>query len=354
MTRILKVDPDSPEEEAIREASSVIRRGGLVAFPTETVYGLGADSFNPSAVERIFRAKGRPPDNPLIVHIASAGDLDLVAADPPEEAYRVAERAWPGPLTIILKRRPGLPGVVSAGLPTVAVRMPAHRVALRLIEEAGTPIAAPSANLSGRPSPTRAEHVVRDLSGRVDLVLDGGETFFGVESTIIDVTRRPPVLLRPGPITLSQLREILGTEVLVAPEARGELWSERPLAPGMKYKHYSPQTELLLVEAGDYRDLGSYTKRVRGVVREARSRGYRVAVIASEETAEEYRGVADSVLVIGPRSDLLVVARRLFTTLRKVDEVGVDLCVVEGFPEEGIGLAIMNRLRKASARIVKT
>ena len=347
--KVLACDPEEPDPRVVREAASVVRRGGLVAFPTETVYGLGADTFNEAAVLGIFRAKGRPPDNPLIVHIASMDDFWLVARSVPESAWRLAERAWPGPLTIVVPRDPRVPKSVTAGLDSVAVRMPAHPVALELIKASETPIAAPSANISGRPSPTRAEHVVSDLCDRIDLVIDGGETFMGVESTIIDFTRDPPVLLRPGPYPVDKVEEIIGSKVIVTNQARGFGEADRPLAPGMKYKHYSPDTPLVLVEyTGDLEEL---VESVRSHVARALKEGKRPAILASDETRSRYRDLEErgaKVLSMGSRRSLAVVARRLYHGLRLVDEIGVDLAVVEGYPEEGIGLAIMNRLRKAA------
>jgi L-threonylcarbamoyladenylate synthase len=350
--RVLACSPDRVDAEVIGEAASVIRRGGLVAFPTETVYGLGADAFNGEAVRRVFTVKGRPPDNPVIVHLASPEDLWLVASSVPEEAWRLVERAWPGPLTIVVPRDPQVPSVVSGGLDTVAVRMPAHPVALSLIKAAGTPVAAPSANISGRPSPVTAEHVVRDLCDRIDVVIDGGETFMGVESTVVDFTRDPPVLLRPGPYPVEVIEKILGGRVVVTNQARGLVVADKPLAPGMKYRHYSPDTPLILVESADEASLA------RAVEEEAArilARGGRVAVIASEETRHLYSGLEARgaiVVTLGSRRDLPGVARRLYHALRRVDEMGVDAAIVEGYPEEGVGLAVMNRLRKAAVKRV--
>jgi len=348
--RVLKCSPDSLESSVLEEAARVIRRGGLVAFPTETVYGLGADAFNGEAVKRIFMVKGRPADNPVIVHIASLEDLGLVASSIPERAWSLAERVWPGPLTIVVPRNPRVPSAVSGGLDTVAVRMPAHPVALGLIREAETPIAAPSANPSGKPSPVTAEHVVRDLCGGIDLVIDGGETFMGVESTVIDLTRDPPVLLRPGPYPVDRIEEIIGARILVTDQARGLGAAERPLAPGMKYRHYSPDTPLILVESPDLESLAS---AVEAEALRRLSSGMRVAVIASEETRPTYSRLGRLgaiILTLGSRRDLPGIARKLYHALRRVDELGVDIAIVEGYPEDGIGLAVMNRLRKASTK----
>ena len=349
---IYRVDPEDPDAAAIKAAARVVRSGGLVAFPTETVYGLGADSFNSDAVKRIFAVKGRPPDNPLIVHVGSLDEVWLVASSVPEEAWRLVERVWPGPLTIVVPKAPELPRVVTGGLDTVAVRSPAHPVALRLIAESGTPIAAPSANPSGKPSPTRGEHVIKDLDCKIDVILDAGETFMGVESTVIDFTRDPPVLLRPGAFPVEEVERIIGVKVKVLPESRGLASWDRPLAPGMKYRHYSPDTPLVLVDV-DPSDRELVVSLVREEALRAASRGRRVAILASSNNVSEYRGLGAQVLDLGPLENLAIVARRLFHALRSLDEMGVDVGIVEPFPERGVGLAIMNRLRKASTRIVR-
>lgn len=347
-TRILKIDPERPDPELVREAAEVIRRGGTVAFPTETVYGLGADTYNPSAVMKIFEAKRRPADNPLIVHIADLDQLFEVAADVPGEALALARKFWPGPLTMLLRKSSRVPGEVTAKRDTVAVRMPAHPVALALIRESGVPIAAPSANLAGRPSPTTAEHVVRDLYGRVDVIIDSGHTLYGVESTIVDLTRDPPVLLRPGAMPVEEVRRALGKDIVIPPFARGLGMADVALAPGMKYRHYAPYKKLTVVE-GDYSDLEAYARGVIEVVRRLSGDARRAVVLCSSETRRYYEGAGLRTIELGPRSNLFVVARNLFESLRLIDEmVDVDEAYSEGFPEQGLGLAIMNRLRKAS------
>ncbi|WP_069808200.1 L-threonylcarbamoyladenylate synthase [Vulcanisaeta thermophila] len=349
MLRIYRVNPINPEEEVIREASEYLRGGGLVAFPTETVYGLGADTFNPEACLRVFRAKGRPPDNPLIIHVASPEELNRVARDVPEFVWDVVRRAWPGPLTLILPKSSDVPREATGGRDTVAVRSPAHPVALSLIKYSGVPIAAPSANKSGRPSPTLAEHVIEDYEGDdVDMViLDAGPTFFGVESTIVDVTRNPPVLLRPGPFTLEELRVLFNTEIKVPEFARGLGEADAALAPGMKYRHYAPRTKLVVVECGDYAGL---LKLIRDVVEDEARGGLKVALLLTRETREALSDLVTGVPVIemGLRSNPYTIASRLFDSLRSLDRLNVDLGIAEGIEERGIGLAIMNRLRKAS------
>jgi len=351
-TRVLRVDPLSPDVDAIEEAVKVLRGGGLVAFPTETVYGLGADAFNVKAVLRVFEVKMRPPDNPLIVHVSGIHMLDEVATEVPEEVLRVLEIAWPGPLTVVLRRSSKLPSVVSGGLDTVAVRAPAHPVALKLIESFGRPVVAPSANLSGKPSPTTAEHVLEDLGGRVDLALDSGETFFGVESTVVDVLRDPPRVLRPGPIGPEELERLFGRPVEVPDYARGlELYSGAPPSPGLKYRHYAPEKKLVLVERGSCSDR-EYLDCLKELVTQLASVG--VALVASSETAEELGRIPGvEMIVLGSRRNLYEVAKNLYTSLRELDRLTeASLGVAESFEERGIGLAIMNRLRKASSRRV--
>ncbi len=351
MLKVRKVDPLNPDPSIIREASDYVRRGSLVAFPTETVYGLGADTFNGEACLRIFKAKGRPPDNPLIVHIAGVYDLDKVAIDVPEIALSVVKKAWPGPLTLILPKSPDVPREVTAGRNTVAVRSPAHPVALELIKVSNTPIAAPSANKSGRPSPTLAEHVIEDyMNEDVDIMLlDAGPTFFGVESTIIDVTRNPPVLLRPGPFTIEELRKLFNTEIMIPEFARGLGEADIALAPGMKYRHYAPRTQLIVVECGDY---GSLIRLLRDTVINYLNRKLRVALLITKETANElmkYPEIGElPIIILGYRGNPYTIAASLFDSLRNLDKLNVDLGIAEGIEERGIGLAVMNRLRKAS------
>lgn len=339
-TVVLRVHPEKPEREIIRRAAEIIRRGGLVAFPTETVYGLGADALNPSAVLSLFKAKERPLDNPPIIHVGDLKDVERIAEEIPEKARILMERFWPGPLTLVLKRSEELPAEVVSNLETVALRMPAHRVALSLIQESSRPIAAPSANLSGRPSPTRAEHVLEDLRGRIDMILDAGPTHVGVESTVLDMTSEPPVVLRPGGVTVEELREVIG-EIRVHPMIEREV--ERPRSPGMKYRHYAPRARMVLVE-GDER-------RIPGKISELSERwkkeGLRVGVIVTEESLRDFK--ADVIKIMGSRRDLRTVAGNLFRTLRDVDAQNVDIIIAEGVPSEGLGLAIMNRLRKASS-----
>lgn len=343
MTRIWTLTGTPDDERALAEAASLLRQGATVAFPTETVYGLGADGLNPAAVRRIFQAKGRPADNPLILHIASDQALSGLADPIPSLARGLTRAFWPGPLTLILPRRPVVPDEVTAGLATVAVRQPNHPVALRLIELTGRPLAAPSANRSGRPSPTRADHVRADLWGRIDGLIDAGATPLGVESTVLDLTTHPPALLRPGGITLEQLEEVIGPI-----RVEGGPGPETPKAPGMKYAHYAPKARLTLVT-------GTPEEVSRWIQREAQSlleAGIRVGVLASAENAGGYPPGA-LVLIAGRRQHLPEVAEGLFAALRQFDEAGVQVILAEGYPEVGLGRAVMNRLRKAARRVVE-
>jgi len=349
-TQRWRVDAENPDRRLIREAAEVLKRGGLVAFPTETVYGLGALIYLRDAVKRIFEVKERPPDNPLIVHICGLDQLYEVARKVPERALKLAEVFWPGPLTVVLPKSDSVPDEVTAGLPKVAVRMPAHAVALALIEESGAPVAAPSANLSGRPSPTSAEHVLKDLGGRIEGLLDAGETLYGVESTIVDLTASPPVLLRPGAMPIEKVEEVLGERVVIPNFARGLGEAEQALAPGTKHRHYAPRATLLVVEAGDYADLGKLIEAVKRVAVAKATEGLKVCVLCTEEALPLYEGLEASVALkcLGSRRNIFTVARNLFKMLRSIDDEGFEFAIVEGFEERGLGLAIMNRLRRAS------
>jgi len=328
----------------IVDAARLLRDGEVVAFPTETVYGLGANALSNAAVEKIFAAKGRPSDNPLIVHIAKREQLSTVAAEVPAKAERLMETFWPGPLTIILPRTDRVASLVTAGLDSVGVRMPDHAIAQALIAEAGVPIAAPSANRSGRPSPTTAAHVLADLEGRVAGVVDGGATGVGLESTVIDVTVEPPVILRPGGITREQLEEVIGPVALDPSFAAGA--TETPRAPGMKYTHYAPEGEMWLV-AGE---AGRVREKMAAMLREAKQRGRKTGVLATDETCDYWRGRpdADIVLSVGSRADLGEVARQLYAVLRDFDAHRAQFIVAETFSRDGLGMAVMNRLEKAA------
>ncbi len=348
-TLVLKVDPDAPNSETIHLAASLIRQGGLVAFPTETVYGLGADALNSNAVLALFKAKRRPHDNPPIVHVGKIEDVYKLAREVPAKAEKLMELFWPGPLTLIFKRLEIVPAVTVAGLDTIAVRMPKHNVALALIRESERPIAAPSANLAGKPSPTTAEHVLEDLEGRIDAVLDAGPTQIGVESTVLDMTVDPPQVLRPGGTPYEALKEVLGkVELHPVAIAEKELPVNKARSPGMKHKHYAPKADMVIVEG----ELLAVIKKVKELTEDYRRKGCKVGVLATRETVAHHN--ADVVKSLGSRSNSAEIAKNLFKTLREFDLEGVDIIIAEGIPAEGLGLAIMNRLRKASShKIVK-
>ncbi|MEM0340400.1 MAG: L-threonylcarbamoyladenylate synthase [Acidilobaceae archaeon] len=349
-TKIFKVDPFDPDINVIRQAAYVIKRGGLVAFPTETVYGLGCNAFDANAARKVFEAKMRPPDNPLIVHIHDLEQLKLVAKDVPEEVYKLARRFWPGPLTLVLEKTPQVPSIVTGGLKTVAVRLPAHPVALKLIEEAETPIAAPSANISGRPSPTCGEHVIKDLKGRIDVIIDAGETLYGVESTILDVLHDPPRVLRLGAYPIEEIEKELNKKVVVPDFAKGLKEAETALAPGMKYRHYSPQTPLVLIEAQSYERLEIYVDKILDFCFQLIKEGRRVAVLSSKETSKTYIEKGIPVVELGSRNNPYELAKNLYRALRSLDELRVDVVVAEGYEETGLKLTVMSRLRKASSQ----
>lgn len=341
-TRLFIIDSENPEEELILKAAEVIREGGLVAFPTETVYGLGGNALDPDASARIYEAKGRPSDNPLIVHIAKIEDLGEVAQEIPEKAKKLAENFWPGPLTMIFEKTKKVPYSTTGGLETVAVRMPNHKVALSFIKAAGGFIAAPSANTSGRPSPTMASHVAEDLNGAIDMILDGGSVGIGLESTIVDMTVEPPMILRPGYITQEMLQEVIGTVEMDPGLSRKAERSERPKAPGMRYRHYAPKAELSIVEGEQERVI----ERINEIAKDYMDSGQRVGVIATEETKDAYH--ATVVKSIGSRADERMIARQLYGILREFDELEVDAIYSEAFETPRMGQAIMNRLLKAA------
>jgi len=348
-TKVLKVNAQEPEIDKIRIAARVIREGGTVAFPTETVYGLGADVLNAEAIKGIFIAKKRPPDNPMIVHVANMGEVYELAREVPKAAEKLMAKFWPGPLTLVLKRAKAVPDIAVAGLDTVAIRMPDNKVALDLISESRTAIAAPSANLAGRPSPTTAAHVMKDLAGRIDVVLDAGATRIGLESTVIDMTSSPPQILRPGGTPYEELRGILGRVSLHPIVLTGrKMHLPRARSPGMKHKHYAPNAKVVVVEGTP----SAVMKRVQELAALYMKKGKRVGIMATDESVTAYD--ANIVKSVGSRTDLATVARRLYGLLRDFDDDGVDIIIAEGIAPGGLGLAIANRLRRASGlNIVK-
>ncbi|MDJ0753820.1 MAG: L-threonylcarbamoyladenylate synthase [Ardenticatenaceae bacterium] len=347
ITQIKRINPKVPESEVIEQAAAVINAGRLVAFPTETVYGLGADALNEAAVKKIFAAKERPFHDPIIVHIADAADLPRLANPVPQIAYNLAAAFWPGPLTLILPRTSLVPDVITAGGPTVAVRCPAHPVAQALIAAAGTPIGAPSANRFSRTSPTTAQHVYEDLRGRVDIILDGGSTPVGVESTVLDLTREPPLVLRPGGVPLEALRAILGDGLWVmgnGAEVEGYKAEGALPSPGMMDRHYAPRTPLWLFDGPD--------TLVRPAMLEARRKalvaGQRVALMAAAE--DEPFFPAEQLYIVGSLTNLEGAAQNLFRTMRAIDRAGIDLILCRNFPAVGLGAAIRDRLRRAAEK----
>ena len=348
-TLVLKVNPQKPDAAKILIAAELIKKGGLVAFPTETVYGLGADALNPKAVLSLFKAKKRPLDNPPIVHVENVNDVYKLVKHVPSKAVLLMKQFWPGPLTLVLDRSERVPDVTVAGLGTVAIRMPENKVALALIRESKCPIAAPSANLAGKPSPTTAKHVFDDLNGRIDAILDSGPTCIGVESTVLDVTVNPPLVLRPGGTSFEALQKALG-DVKLHPfvAAEKELAVAEARSPGMRHKHYAPKAKLVLVEGS----VPAVIEKVRELIASYTRMDKRVGVLATDETDQKYK--AEVVKSLGSRFKLDAVAQNLFSVLREFDAEGIDVIIAEGVTTEGLGLAVMNRLRKASGyNIVK-
>jgi L-threonylcarbamoyladenylate synthase len=346
MTVVLPVDAHRPDHGVIERAAACLRAGGLVAFPTETVYGLGVHALDRAAVKRLFAAKGRPAHDPLIVHVASLAGAHALVAEMPSVAATLAARFWPGPLTLVLAKSQAVPDEVTAGLPTVAIRVPSHAVAQALLLASGIPIAAPSANLFSRPSPTRAAHVAADLDGRIDLILDGGPAIVGVESTVLDLTGAQPRVLRPGGVPLEALASVLGSPPLEA----GAVDGSRPLpSPGLLKRHYSPSAPLTVFEGPADRVI----EAIRSAAAEARQGGQRVGLLLMEEDlGKGIEGVARSV---GPAADLDAVAANLYAALRELDNGDVDLILAHGIADaRGLGAALRDRLRRAAAgRVVQ-
>ena len=339
---VVTVDRNRPDRAAIERAGQILKEGGLVAFPTETVYGLGGNALDPMASMKIYAAKGRPSDNPLIVHIAELDKLDEIVTEVPEKAWILAEKYWPGPLTMILPKADIVPRETTGGLDSVAVRFPSDPVAQALIRAAGGFVAAPSANTSGRPSPTMASHVEEDLGDAVDMILDGGPVGIGLESTIVDFTEEIPVVLRPGYISLEMLQETLGCEVRMD---RGLLITDssvHPKAPGMKYRHYAPKADLAIIEGPE----DAVIRYISRAAASAEAEGKKTGIIAADETAPLYRqGIVRS---IGSRQDEEEIARHLYGVLRDFDSDGADVIYSEAFYTPRMGQAIMNRLLKAA------
>lgn len=344
-TEIVKIDSNQIEEAKIQRAGRIIKEGGLVAFPTETVYGLGGDALQADSSRKIYAAKGRPSDNPLIVHIAEFEDLKKIVTGVPKEAELLAEAFWPGPLTMILNKNEQVPYETTGGMDTVAVRMPSHPVALAFIRAGGGFIAGPSANTSGKPSPTLASHVALDLDGKIPMIIDGGEVGIGIESTIIDLTEEVPMILRPGYITPEMIEKVIGT-VKIDPGIIASDSGEKPKAPGMKYKHYAPKADLILVEGEQQKVVA----KINELAQEKAAQGIKTGIIATDETEKYYK--TGEVLSIGARDDEDAIARHLYRILREFDDMDVEKIYSESFATPRIGQAIMNRLLKAAGHQV--
>ncbi len=344
-TKVEKIEKTQMNMDIINAAGQILKQGGLVAFPTETVYGLGANALDEEAARKTYAAKGRPSDNPLIVHIASLEDLYPITKKVPEKAVALAEKFWPGPLTMIFEKSELVPYGTTGGLETVAVRMPDNGVALALIRAGGGYVSGPSANKSGRPSPTMARHVLDDLEGRIDMILDGGPVHIGVESTIVDMTVEPPMILRPGAVTKEMLEETVG-EVAVDHTILTADTKTPPKAPGMKYRHYAPRAEMTVVEG----PLEKVVDKIGELAAARENEGHRVGIIATQETMGRYDH--ENVKCIGTREDESTVAANLYAILREFDDDGTEYIYSEAFASDGIGSAVMNRLLKAAGHHV--
>ncbi len=356
-TRFVTIDEREPQADRIEAAAKIIKDGGLVAFPTETVYGLGGNALDPEASRRIYAAKGRPSDNPLIAHIADFAQLGPLVAEIPEAAQILMKKYWPGPMTLIFRKSQLVPESTTGGLDTVAVRMPSHPVARALIRAAGVPIAAPSANLSGRPSPTRASHVREDMDGRIDMILDGGEVGIGLESTIIDVTGEEPSLLRPGFISEEMIRELFADMTVDAASIGPASPDMHPKAPGMKYRHYAPRAQMTIVRGGQE----AVRQKICALAGEELRAGRKTGLICTTESRPFYEeklrpllggsenaGERLDLVTVGSRRDGSSIAHNLYDVLRSFDTAGVDVIYSESFEEGQLGGAIMNRLKKAA------
>lgn len=345
-TKVVKIDPNNIDYEILSEAALIIQNGGTVVFPTETVYGLGADALNEDACDKIFKAKGRPSDNPLIVHINSLKELSELVNDIPENAKILAEHFWPGPLTMILNKKDIVSYKVTAGLETVAIRMPKSKIANELIRLSKRPIAAPSANTSGKPSPTNASHVIEDMLGRVDMIIDGGSCEIGLESSVIDITGETPTILRPGGVTKEDVEKLFG-KCEYDPAIIKSDENIVPKSPGQKYRHYSPKAEVILYKGNLYKIVDAIKKDCKSYI----EAGKKVGIMATDQTKDFYNeGI---VRVVGDRKKPITIASDLFNELRNFDSLGVDIILAEAFDDIGIGKAIMNRLEKASSKKIE-
>lgn len=345
-TIIMKMDAENIDVRSIEKCAEILRTGGIVAFPTETVYGLGADALNPEAIKKIFVAKGRPPDNPLIIHISKTKDILPLVKEIPDKAYGVMEKFWPGPLTIIFRKSNIVPHETSGGLSTIAIRMPSHPIAIRLIEESGIPIAAPSANISGKPSPTKAEHVMEDLMGRVDAIIVGGDCNIGVESTVLDITGEVPVILRPGVISREMLEKVLGKVFVNLSAGDFNKTEEEFSGINTKYVHYSLDAEMIVVQG----DLDNIVAKINELRTKYEEKGKKVGIICTDETENRYKKSAGETTIksLGSRKHPQTIAADLFKILREFDKTDAEIILCESVADMEIGQVIMDRLKKAS------
>ena len=347
ITSFEKADSENINKEIMEKAAGILKKGGLVAFPTETVYGLGANGLDAAACKKIYEAKGRPSDNPLILHIGDISQLDIIVKSVPEKAKMIMDKFWPGPVTLVFEKKDIVPDSVSGGLKTVAVRFPSNKLARELINTFGLPVAAPSANTSGKPSPTKAEHVLNDMNGKIDMIIDGGSVGIGLESTIVDMSEDIPVILRPGYITKEMLENVVG-EVKVDPAIVGEAPKKNIIAkaPGMKYRHYAPKGQMTIVEG----DIDNVVAKINELSKEKIADGRNVAVIATDET--KYRYKYGTVKSIGSRKTEGSIAAGLYDILRDMDHIGAQDIYAESFSDDRLGGAIMNRMIKAAGHHV--
>lgn len=346
-TKIIKINQNNINEELISDAVNIIKSSGIVAFPTETVYGLGANGLDEEAVKKIFIAKGRPQDNPLILHVYSIEQVKELVKEIPDIAKICMEKFWPGPLTILLQKSNKVPKIITAGLDTVAIRMPENKIALELIRISNAPIAAPSANISGRPSPTSAKHVVEDMMGKVDMIIDGGDTGIGLESTVLDLSGEQPMILRPGGVTKEELQKIIPNitiDFAIIKEDENTI----PKSPGQKYRHYAPKSDMVVFSG----DVDRIVETIVGKTKEYMALGKKVGIICTDETKELYK--EGLIISMGSRQNKKTIAHNLFNTLRLFDEENVDIILAEGIELSDLGIAIMNRMMKAAAgRIIR-
>ncbi len=351
-TIIIKMDAEDIDDRLIEKCAKILREGGIVAFPTETVYGLGADALNPKAVKKIFIAKNRPFDNPLIIHISKVEDVLPLTKEIPEKAYKVMKEFWPGPLTLVFKKSNIVPCETTGGLSTVAIRMPNNPIAIKLIGKSGVPIAAPSANISGKLSPTGAEHVIEDLMGKIDAIIVGGDCNIGIESTVLDMTGEVPTILRPGGVTREMLERVLGEVSIDSPGENFNEIKKGSRSPGIKHTHYSPDAEMIIIQG----DLDKTVAKIKELKLSCEEKDKKIGIICTDETGNRYRKNTEKIIVksLGSRKYPEIIAANLFKVLREFDKMDVEIILCESIDSAELGQAIMNRLEKvAKGRVIK-